>query len=44
MIYYYFDGEQEKTFTDILLVRKQCLEDGISKFRDSLGGEYFITL
>lgn len=46
MIYYFkiFIGEElcERTFTDINQCRKEAEENGLLKFRDTEGGEYFI--
>ena len=41
MIYYYFDGEQERTFTSIDEARANSIQDGVQKFRDTIGGEYY---
>ena len=41
MVYYYYFGDDEKTFTDFDEAKKSSLEDGVLNFRDSLGGEYF---
>lgn len=41
MIYYYFDGEQERTFDNIDEARVNSITDGVQKFRDTMGGEYY---
>lgn len=41
MIYYYYFEENEKTFLTFEEAKKTSVEDGVMKFRDTLGGEYF---
>jgi len=46
MIYYFhiFVGEElvQKTYTNIDKCREEAIENGMGKFRDTLGGEYFL--
>jgi hypothetical protein len=43
MIYYYYDFDgNEKTFTKFDEALKSAKKDNALKFRDTLGGEYFI--
>ena len=46
MIYYFhiFVGEElvEKTYTDINKCRQEATDNCMGKFRDTIGGEYFL--
>jgi hypothetical protein len=42
-IYFYNDGEQDITFTNFQEAYNEVQRLGYSKFRDNLGGEYFVN-
>jgi hypothetical protein len=46
MVYYFYIFVKEelvqKTYTDINKCRKEAIENNQVKFRDTLGGEYFL--